>query len=285
MTKVAVIGLGMIGGSIAAGLKRSNPGLSVMAWDKNPDSLDKGIAAGLIDLRLESLEDIDADLAVIALPLRALEDLLPRLDFSEITFTDVCSVKGYVLDTFKRVMGAIPQKFVPGHPIAGSEQQGVAAADPDLFAGRRVILTPVSDTDNVAIDNVVRMWRDLGATTSIMTPEHHDHVLAQTSHLPHLLAYALVDSLSFGGNSLEVFKYAAGGFRDFSRIAASDPVIWRDIFLTNQKQLLEILDRYVEEISVLRRLISEDDGDQLETILARAKLARDHFSEITQSDA
>ena len=138
--------------------------------------------------------------------------------------------------------------------------------------------------DTVAADKVAEMWRELGATITFMTPEHHDQVLAQTSHLPHLLAYALVDTLSLGGDSLEVFQYAAGGFRDFSRIAASDPVMWRDIFLTNAEPIVEILDRYVEEVASLRQLISEGGGEQLEAILARAKAARDHFSEINQPD-
>ena len=284
MASVAIIGLGLIGGSIAAGLKKRNPDYEIAAWDRNPQSLELGLAGGLIDASLNSAADIDTDLVVLALPVRALEELLPRVDFRDAVVTDVGSVKGHVLETFNKVTGAVPQNFVPGHPIAGSEQHGVAAADPDLFSGHRVILTPLADTDTVAADKVAEMWRELGATITFMTPEHHDQVLAQTSHLPHLLAYALVDTLSQGGDSLEVFQYAAGGFRDFSRIAASDPVMWRDIFLTNAEPIVEILDRYVEEVASLRQLISEGGGEQLEAILARAKDARDHFSEINQPD-
>ena len=284
MASLAIIGLGLIGGSIAAGLKKRNPDYEIAAWDRNPQSLELGLAGGLIDASLNSTADIDTDLVVLALPVRALEELLPCLDFRDAVVTDVGSVKGHVLETFNKVTGAVPQNFVPGHPIAGSEQHGVAAADPDLFSGHRVILTPLADTDTVAADKVAEMWRELGATITFMTPEHHDQVLAQTSHLPHLLAYALVDTLSLGGDSLEVFQYAAGGFRDFSRIAASDPVMWRDIFLTNAEPIVEILDRYVEEVASLRQLISEGGGEQLEAILARAKAARDHFSEINQPD-
>ena len=284
MSSLAIIGLGLIGGSIAAGLKKRNPDYEIAAWDRNPQSLELGLAGGLIDASLNSAADIDTDLVVLALPVRALEELLPCLDFRDAVVTDVGSVKGHVLETFNKVTGAVPQNFVPGHPIAGSEQHGVAAADPDLFSGHRVILTPLADTDTVAADKVAEMWRELGATITFMTPEHHDQVLAQTSHLPHLLAYALVDTLSLGGDSLEVFQYAAGGFRDFSRIAASDPVMWRDIFLTNAEPIVEILDRYVEEVASLRQLISEGGGEQLEAILARAKAARDHFSEINQPD-
>ena len=284
MSSLAIIGLGLIGGSIAAGLKKRNPDYEIAAWDRNPQSLELGLAGGLIDASLNSAADIDTDLVVLALPVRALEELLPSVDFRDAVVTDVGSVKGHVLETFNKVTGAVPQNFVPGHPIAGSEQHGVAAADPDLFSGHRVILTPLADTDTVAADKVAEMWRELGATITFMTPEHHDQVLAQTSHLPHLLAYALVDTLSLGGDSLEVFQYAAGGFRDFSRIAASDPVMWRDIFLTNAEPIVEILDRYVEEVARLRQLISEGGGEQLEAILARAKAARDHFSEINQPD-
>ena len=284
MASLAIIGLGLIGGSIAAGLKKRNPDYEIAAWDRNPQSLELGLAGGLIDTSLNDPADIDTDLVVLALPVRALEELLPRVDFRDAVVTDVGSVKGHVLETFNKVTGAVPQNFVPGHPIAGSEQHGVAAADPDLFSGHRVILTPLADTDTVAADKVAEMWRELGATITFMTPEHHDQVLAQTSHLPHLLAYALVDTLSLGGDSLEVFQYAAGGFRDFSRIAASDPVMWRDIFLTNAEPIVEILDRYVEEVASLRQLISEGGGEQLEAILARAKAARDHFSEINQPD-
>ncbi|SVD61835.1 uncharacterized protein METZ01_LOCUS414689, partial [marine metagenome] len=252
VASLAIIGLGLIGGSIAAGLKKRNPDYEIAAWDRNPQSLELGLAGGLIDASLNSAADIDTDLVVLALPVRALEELLPCLDFRDAVVTDVGSVKGHVLETFNKVTGAVPQNFVPGHPIAGSEQHGVAAADPDLFSGHRVILTPLADTDTVAADKVAEMWRELGATISYMTPEHHDQVLAQTSHLPHLLAYALVDTLSQGGDSLEVFQYAAGGFRDFSRIAASDPVMWRDIFLSNAERVVEILDRYVGEVASLR---------------------------------
>ena len=284
MASLAIIGLGLIGGSIAAGLKKRNPDYEIAAWDRNPQSLELGLAGGLIDFSLNSPADIDADLVVLALPVLALEELLPCVDFRDAVVTDVGSVKCHVIETFNKVTGAVPQNFVPGHPIAGSEQHGVAAADPDLFSGHRVILTPLADTDTVAADKVAEMWRELGATITFMTPEHHDQVLAQTSHLPHLLAYALVDTLSLGGDSLEVFQYAAGGFRDFSRIAASDPVMWRDIFLTNAEPIVEILDRYVGEVASLRQLISEGDGEQLEVIFARAKAARDHFSEINQPD-
>jgi len=284
LASLAIIGLGLIGGSIAAGLKKNNSGHAIMAWDRNRESLESGLSRGLIDTILDNPVEIDAELVVLAIPVGELEDFLPRVIFGDSIITDVCSVKGHVLDTFKKVMGTVPLKFVPGHPIAGSEQHGLAASDPDLFMGHRVILTPLADTDATATSKVARMWQGLGATVSYMSSEHHDQVLAQTSHLPHLLAYALVDTLSLGGDSLEVFQYAAGGFRDFSRIAASDPVMWRDIFLSNSEPIVEVLDRFGEEVARLRQLIIEGDREQLEAIFGRAKVARDYFSEITKQD-
>ena len=280
----AIIGLGLMGGSIAAGLKKQGAGYRIAAWDRSADSLKQGLSAGLIDAVLDDTQVIDADLVILALPVRALATVLPDIDFGDAVITDVGSVKGHVIETFNSVLGDVPAKFVPGHPIAGSEQHGVAAANPDLFTGHRVILTPLENTDGAATELVVDFWQRLGATITFMTPAHHDQVLAQTSHLPHLLAYALVDTLSLGGDSMEVFQFAAGGFRDFSRIAASDPVMWRDIFLTNPGPVLEVLDRYVEEVAGLRQLISEGNGEQLEALFARAKVARDHFAEISLSD-
>lgn len=284
MTRVAIVGLGLIGGSIAAGLKQRNPAHEISAWDKDRSSLEAGLELGLIDIALSDLADIDADIVVLAVPVLALEALVPQIDFVNSIVTDVGSVKGHVLETLQRTHGEVPSKFVPGHPIAGSEQHGVAAADPDLFENHRVILTPLGNTNEDAVNQVADLWQGLGGTITKMSPEHHDQILAQTSHLPHLLAYALVDTLSLGGDSLEVFQYAAGGFRDFSRIAASDPVMWRDVFLTNSEPVLEVLDRYVDDVAKLRELIASGDGAALEEIFGRAKTARDHFAEINRHD-
>ena len=285
MTSCGIVGLGLIGGSIAAGLKKNGSKFRVLAWDKNQQSLERGLTAGFIDEGLDASQVLEADIVVLALPVRSLAEVVPSLNIARGVITDVASVKRYVLDTFSSMLGSVPRNFVPGHPIAGSEQHGVAAANPDLFVGHRVILTPINETDEAAIDSVAELWRSLGATITFMSPEHHDQVLAQTSHLPHLLAYALVDTLSLGGDSLDVFQYAAGGFRDFTRIAASDPVMWRDIFLTNPGPVLDALDRYIEEVGSLRRMISDGNEEQMSALFTRAKAARDYFAEISAADS
>ena len=285
MTSCGIVGLGLIGGSIAAGLKKNGSKFRVLAWDKNQQSLERGLTAGFIDEGLDASQVLEADIVVLALPVRSLAEVVPSLNIARGVITDVASVKRYVLDTFSSMLGSVPRNFVPGHPIAGSEQHGVAAANPDLFVGHRVILTPITETDEAAIDSVAELWRSLGATITFMSPEHHDQVLAQTSHLPHLLAYALVDTLSLGGDSLDVFQYAAGGFRDFTRIAASDPVMWRDIFLTNPGPVLDVLDRYIEEVGSLRRMISDGNEEQMSALFTRAKAARDYFAEISAADS
>ena len=285
MTSCGIVGLGLIGGSIAAGLKKNGSKLRVLAWDKNQQSIERGLTAGFIDEGLDASQVLEADIVVLALPVRSLAEVVPFLNIARGVITDVASVKRYVLDTFSSMLGSVPRNFVPGHPIAGSEQHGVAAANPDLFVGHRVILTPINETDEAAIDSVAELWRSLGATITFMSPEHHDQVLAQTSHLPHLLAYALVDTLSLGGDSLDVFQYAAGGFRDFTRIAASDPVMWRDIFLTNPGPVLDALDRYIEEVGSLRRMISDGNEEEMSALFTRAKAARDYFAEISAADS
>ena len=278
--RVAIAGLGLIGGSIAAGLKQR--GLAeVVAWDSDPGCLKTGLNNGVIDEALTTPEACaEADILVLAVPVRALSGVMSKMPAADQIITDVGSVKQFVIETVRDVYGHLPERFVPGHPIAGSERHGVTAANPNLFENHRVILTPAEVTDDKARQHIEDLWRALGADVLIMSPDHHDSVLAQTSHLPHLLAYGLVDTLSAGGDSMEVFQYAAGGFRDFSRIAASDPVMWRDVFLTNPVPVLEVLDRYVAELGALRESIAAGDGETLQKVFERAKTARDHFSEI-----
>lgn len=278
--RVAILGLGLIGGSIAAGLRQRGLARQIAAWDRNEEATGQALETGLID---EAAPDIDsaisgAELIVLAVPVRACRAVLQQIRLEDQVLTDVGSVKTHVIEAVREVLGTIPAAFVPGHPIAGSERHGVGAADPDLFVQHRVILTPLPETSDEAAGRVTQLWQGLGAEVVTMTAEHHDDVLAQTSHLPHLLAYALVDTLSSGGDSLEVFQYAAGGFRDFSRIAASDPVMWRDIFLTNPGPVLAVLQRYQEDLERIRGLIEQGDAAEMETVFERAKAARDHFA-------
>jgi 3-phosphoshikimate 1-carboxyvinyltransferase len=283
--QITVIGLGLIGGSVAAGARQRALTESVVAWDADPASLKKGLELGVIDRAAETIAEAvsGADLVVIAVPVAAMTGVFSQLPDTTQLMTDVGSVKTHVIDQARSVFGELPENFVPGHPIAGSEQHGVTATNPDLFEQHRVILTPAENTAATAEKAVADFWTDLGAEVVTMSAAHHDSVLAQTSHLPHLLAYALVDTLSSGGDSLEVFEHAAGGFRDFSRIAASDPVMWRDIFATNTGPVLEVLDRYMADLVQLRTLIESGNGADLEAVFKRAKMARDHFSELDQA--
>src|SRR5690606_19345963 len=179
-----------------------------------------------------------------------------------------------------QAFGGMPPRFVPGHPIAGSEQSGVTAANPQLFRRHKVILTPVAETDPEALALVDRLWRALGADVEHMQVEHHDQVLAATSHLPHMLAYTLVDSLARRNENLEIFRYAAGGFRDFTRIAGSDPLMWHDIFLANRDAVLQALDEFRDDLDALRAAVVEGDGHHLLGVFTRARVAREHFSKI-----
>ena len=281
--RVAVIGLGLIGGSFAAGVRQRELAKEVIAWDRNELALKQGRDVGVIDAGAESVADAleGAELVMLAVPMLAIEDSFRDIQGAlgeDTIITDVGSVKCTVYDAARTVFGDIPANLVPGHPIAGSERHGVQAADADLFDNHKVILTPKLSTNGDATRAVRELWQALGAQVVEMEPEHHDIILAQTSHLPHLLAYALVDTLSQQGDSFELFEYAAGGFRDFSRIAASDPTMWRDIFAANPGPVLEILDRFTHDLANLRAMIAEGRSDELAEVFARAKTARDHFS-------
>jgi 3-phosphoshikimate 1-carboxyvinyltransferase len=245
-------------------------------------SLALGHDLGIIDSIAADIHEAtaQADLIILAVPVQSMEQVLRDIDLKDQVITDVGSVKGIAVEAARRVFGKLPENFIPAHPIAGSEKQGVVAADPNLFREHKVILTPEEASNPAAIARVEKLWRGLGADVVRMSVSHHDDVLAQTSHLPHLLAYALVDTLSAGGDSLEVFEYAAGGFRDFSRIAASDPTMWSDIFQANKEPLVQVLDQYLLKLETLKQLIESGEADQIKVLLSRAKVARDHFSNI-----
>jgi prephenate dehydrogenase len=221
-----------------------------------------------------------ADMVVVAVPLGgvgdvfcAIADALPE----DCVLTDVGSAKGSVVTAAARAFGHPPANFVPGHPIAGIEKSGVEASFPELFRHRRVILTPLLETDAAAHRRVRLMWRATGAEVIDMGVEHHDEVLAATSHLPHMLAYALVDSLARMDDRAEIFRYAAGGFRDFTRIASSDPQMWHDICVANRKHLLEVMEHFARDLDRLRLAVEDQDGEAILDIFRRAKHARDNL--------
>lgn len=292
LKKIAIIGMGLMGGSFAAALKQKKMVTQLWGYDTNVDSLIKAEKLGLITESASSVAEAvkQAQLIVIAVPVLAIEQVLAAIKDSgclaanpKPLITDMSSVKSHVIDAAIKVFGQLPDTLVPGHPIAGSERHGVQAADADLFYNHKVILTPTSATSAKALEKIEKLWQYLGSEVVRMDAGHHDQVLAQTSHLPHLLAYSLVDTLSNQPDGKEIFKYAAGGFRDFSRIAASDPTMWRDIFKANHDAILDILDKFTADLAEIRELMKADEMDVLAEKLAKAKEARDYFSQLNPS--
>lgn len=284
---VVILGLGLIGGSLARALRQSGFSKRFIGCGHREPSLRRGVELGVIDeFTLDLAEAVDqADILVVCTPTliasQTLENILPRLVGSDCgpVFTDVASVKGNLLESARRAWGGdMPPRLVLGHPIAGSERSGVDASSADLFVDHRVILTPEEGNDLAAVDLIRAMWASTGADVVDMTVAEHDAVLAATSHLPHVLAYALVDALAQSDSSEDIFNFAAGGFRDFTRIASSDPVMWRDIAIANKGALLEAMDSFSAHLTQMREAIALEDGQQLLDTFSRAKQARDEFA-------
>ena len=283
--RLVVVGLGLIGGSFAKGMRESGLCAEVVGVDLDAASRALAVELGVVD-RCETdlaLACKGADVIQLAVPILAMEKmlvLLAGMDLGPAILTDVGSAKGNVVRAATQAFGGMPARFVPGHPIAGSEQSGVEASNASLFERHKVILTPVAETDAAALAVVDAMWRALGADVEHMQVERHDEVLAATSHLPHLLAFGLVDSLAKRNENLDIFRYAAGGFRDFTRIAGSDPVMWHDIFLANREAVLRTLDTFRTDLDALRDAVDAGDGHQLLGVFTRARVAREHFGKI-----
>ncbi len=280
--RLVILGVGLIGGSLALALKNRTAVAQVVGWSRREQTLLKARELGVIDQAETEIGKAlqGADLVVVAVPVGVMEPLFrqitPYLEEQTI-ITDTGSTKGSVVEAARRAFGRVPPRFVPGHPIAGIEQSGVEAAFADLYQGRRVILTPMPETEHAAVDRVRTMWEQSGAEVVEMGVAHHDEVLAATSHLPHLLAYSLVDCLARMDESEEMFRFAAGGFRDFTRIASSDPQMWHDICLANREALLVMLERFSSDLAQLTHAIRCGDGDYLKQTFLRAKQARDKF--------
>ena len=288
--RLVVVGLGLIGGSFAKGLKESGLCREVVGVDLDPQSRKLAVELGVVDRCEDNLAAacVGADVIQLAVPILAMEKLLgvlAGLELGDAVLTDVGSAKGNVVRAAREAFGVMPARFVPGHPIAGSEQSGVEASNAQLFKRHKVILTPLADTDPLALSLVHRMWSALGADVEHMQVERHDEVLAATSHLPHLLAFGLVDSLAKRNENLDIFRYAAGGFRDFTRIAGSDPVMWHDIFLANREAVLRTLDTFRSDLDALRDAVDAGDGHQLLGVFTRARVAREHFGKILERRA
>ncbi|MCC7220030.1 MAG: prephenate dehydrogenase/arogenate dehydrogenase family protein [Candidatus Contendobacter sp.] len=280
--RLCIIGVGLIGGSLARALREAGEVGEVIGCGRGEANLQAAVRLGVVDRY-----DTDpahavagADVVVVAVPLGAMEAVLrsivPHLA-PEAIVTDVGSAKGSVVADVARVYGGIPPRFVPGHPIAGTENSGVEASFATLFKRRRVILTPLAETAATAHRLIQQMWELTGAEVVDMGVRHHDAVLAATSHLPHLLAYTLVDTLARLDDRAEIFRYAAGGFRDFTRIASSDPTMWRDICVANREQLLEMIALFNADLAQLAEAIRSDDPAALLATFQRAKRARDNL--------
>lgn len=287
--RVSIIGLGLIGSSMARAIKANMPDVRVTGFDADPDVRERARTLGFCDDIADTAGTavIDAGLVVLCVPVGAMgpvaeliADDLP----ADAIVSDVGSCKQSVAEA---LAAALPQAtIIPAHPVAGTEKSGPDAGFATLFKGRWCILTPPADAPEAAVEALSSFWQRLGADVEIMDARHHDLVLAVTSHLPHLIAYTIVGTADDLGEvtQSEVIKYSAGGFRDFTRIAASDPVMWRDVFLNNKEAVLEMLQRFSEDLTALQRAIRYGKGDELEALFARTRDIRRSIVEQGQDD-
>jgi len=283
VNKICIIGTGLIGGSLALGLKKAKFCEHITGCGRSEDTLKKAMELDVIDsYEMDMAKAVSgADIVVVSVPLGAIRSVFEKIrpGLGETTVvTDAGSAKQCVIREANEIF---PSKhyFIAGHPIAGTEKSGVTAAFDNLFENRKVILTPDENTDKTALALIEIMWQSVGAEVEFMSAEHHDLVLAGTSHLPHLLAFGLVDCLNNLDDVDEVFKYAAGGFHDFTRIASSDPDMWRDICLGNRDEVMSMMRRFKQEMENIYRALEDNDGDKLKTIFSRSKKIRDLFCE------
>jgi prephenate dehydrogenase len=290
--KLVIFGVGLIGGSLARALReRSEAGgvRTVIGVGRTSASSGRALALGVIDGAVALTDDAGlraalagADLVLLAAPVAQTQPLLeriaPYLDVGTIV-TDAGSTKSDVVAAARAALGARIGQFVPGHPIAGRESSGVDAALSDLYVNRNVVLCPLPENRPQTVERVVAMWRATGALVRDMTPQQHDRVFASVSHLPHVLSFALVEQILNSPDAALKFSFAAGGFRDFTRIAASSPEMWRDVCVANRAALLEELDAYTAVLARLRTAIEAGDGAALETVFARSRIARSQWQE------
>lgn len=290
ISRVAIIGLGLIGGSVGLSVREMLPNVATTGWDADADVRARAAERGLAGMVCDSVADAvrEADLVILCVPVGAMgyaaEAIAPHIRPGTIV-SDVGSSKRSVGEA---LAAALPEAVViPAHPVAGTENSGPEAGFATLFRHRWCIVTPRDDTPPDALAALTEFWEGLGATVEIMDPRHHDLVLAVTSHIPHLIAYTIVGTASDLEEVTrgEVIKYSAGGFRDFTRIAASNPTMWRDVFLSNRDAVLEVLGRFTEDLSLLQRAIRNGDGDTLYDLFDRTRTIRRSIIEQGQDDA
>ncbi|MEG3617278.1 prephenate/arogenate dehydrogenase family protein [Magnetovibrio sp. PR-2] len=278
--RVALIGIGLIGSSLALAMKKHGLAGHIAVSTRRAETLSKAQDLGLSDsYSLDAAQAVqDADLVMVCTPMGAYEGVAKSIHDAlkpGAIVSDVGSVKSSAIKDLKPHLPDHAH-LIPGHPIAGTENSGPEAGFAELFPGRWTILTPEDGTDADAIAKVKQLWQGVGADVEVMSPDHHDRVLAITSHLPHLIAFSIVDTADQLADEIkqEVIQYSASGFRDFTRIAAGDPVMWRDIFLNNRDAVLDVLGRFTEDLTQLQRAIRKGDGDFMETTFGRAQAVR-----------
>ena len=285
--KLCVIGTGLIGGSFSLALKEAGVCASVIGAGRSEETLQKAKQLNIIDDYETDISEAvkEADLIFVSVPLGAMQTVFEKIAAGlkqagneNAVITDAGSSKQQVLQIAEKVFKQDVSRFVAGHPIAGTENSGPAAAFAELYKNRRVILTPTESTDDDAIKRVTELWQQTGAEVETMDAEHHDKVLAATSHLPHLIAFGLVHCLENIDDIEDVFRFAAGGFRDVTRIASSDPTMWRDICLNNQQPILDMMKRYKDEMEMLYNALQTGDGEKLMEVFRHAKQTRDKFT-------
>jgi prephenate dehydrogenase len=275
MKRLAVIGVGLIGGSFALGLKKAKAVSHVVGVGRNPANLKVAMERGILDSIAPDTATAarEADLVLVAAPVGQYQRIFADLSNSKALITDAGSTKRDVIAAARNALGKRIARFIPGHPIAGAEKSGAAAANAELFRNRRVVLTPLAENEENSVSEIQSLWSACGAKVSRMDAEEHDSVLAAVSHLPHLLAFALVHEVAQRGNSAELFSFAAGGFRDFTRIASSHPEMWRDICVANRDRLLDEVSRFSKKLDRVKALL--DSPAELEKLFAEARAARD----------
>ncbi len=274
----------MIGGSLALSLKKSKNVETVIGAGRSQQNLSDALELNIVDHATQDIAEAvtGADVIVLAVPVGAIAVVCQQIKghiSDTAILTDVGSTKNSVLEQIQQCYGEVPPWFVPGHPIAGTENSGARAAFADLFNNRKVVLTPLHNTDPDALKKIRKMWQLTGAEVEMLDPQLHDEVLSASSHLPHLLAFALVDYLAANQQSDAIFRFAAGGFEDFTRIASSDPRMWADICMGNRGAILASLDGYQAKLDEFRQLLQQEDLDKIIDMFKRAKIKRDGFCE------
>ncbi|AEG00296.1 prephenate dehydrogenase [Methylomonas methanica] len=283
--RLCVIGTGLIGGSIARAARAQGLCEEIVAFggrEKNLPNLQLAQQLGVIDRFYTDMGQAlaEADLVIVATPVGSMRNIFELIKphwHPQALYSDAGSTKGSVVAAVEAAFGHVPNNFVPAHPIAGAERSGVDASQADLFKNRRLIITPLENTDRQFVEKLSNFWRQIGSSVSLMSVEHHDTVLAATSHLPHILAFTLVGLLGRKDEQREIFKYAAGGFKDFSRIASSDPTMWQDICLANKREIIPLIQQFKAELSHIEQLLTNDQAEQLFDTFTYARDARQRF--------